>query len=220
VKKIKLYLTVMIVLIVLSGCAGIVTFRNPNKPKAVKTSGEVKVLKPVKFEDFENGTLVGAYGYANTAGGASVKYMMGDPSEDKAHGGQYCAKAVFNTGTNSDWGCGYASASSYGSGFIDATDRQYITFWANLPENVTFYVFVNEAGANGGDGEFWNGPSLTGSGKWVEYTVPLDEMFKNIYSGSQMGNNELDKSGIAIVGFQIGGNQGKGKFLVDDIWFK
>jgi hypothetical protein len=145
---------------------------------------------------------------------------MGNPGEDTAHGGQYCAKADYNTGTNSDWGCGFGSASSYGAGYFDASGREFITFWANVPENVTFYVFVNEASANGADGEFWNGASVTGSGTWVEYSVPFDELYKDVYSGSQMGNNAFDPSGIGVVGFQIGGNQGKGKFLVDDIYFK
>ena len=204
-----------------AGCAGVMTFRNPNKSKEAKIAGGAKAVQPVKFEDFENGTLVGSYGYANTAGGANVKYAIGDPSADKAHGGQYCAVASYNTGTNSDWGCGFGSASSYASGgYFDAGGRDHITFWANVPENVTFYVFINEASANGADGEFWNGPSITGSGKWVEYSVPFDELFKNIYSGSQMGNNAFDPQGIGVVGFQIGGNQGKDKFMVDDIWFK
>ena len=219
-KKFKILSLLTAAAVLFAGCAGMVSFRNPNKAKVKSTAGAAKQVQTVKFEDFENGTLVGAYGYANTAGGASVKYVMGDPGEDKAYGGQYCAKAIYNTGTNSDWGCGFGSGSSYAAGFFDATGREYVTFWANLPENVTFYIFVNEASANGADGEFYNGPSQTGSGKWVEYSVPFDELFKNVYSGSQMGNNAFDPSGIGVVGFQIGGNQGKAKFLVDDIWFK
>ncbi len=218
-KKISI-ITAIIAALVFTSCAGVISFRNPKAAKAAKTSGEVKKLAPVKFEDFENGTMVGGYGYANTAGGASVKYIIGDPSADKAHGGQYCAKANYDTGTNGDWGCGFGCQSSYGAGYIDASDREYISFWAKLPEGVTFYAFVNEAAANGGDGEFYNGPSQTGAGKWYEYLIPLDEFFKNIYSGSQMGNNQMDKSGIGTVGFQVGGNQGKAAFLVDDIWFK
>jgi len=219
-KKISLIAILTAAVILLNGCAGMVSFRNPNKAKVVKIAGQSQVVQPVKYEDFENGTLVGSYGYQNTAGGAAVKYMISDPSTDKAHDGQYCGKAVYDTGTNSDWGCGFGSGSSYGAGYFDATGREYVTFWAKLPENFTFYVFINEAAANGADGENWSGPSITGSGKWIEYTVPFDEFFKNVYAGNQMGNNTFDPPGIGQVGFQLGGNQGKSIFLVDDIWFK
>lgn len=219
-KKIALIASAMISAMLISSCAGVLTFRNPNASRAVKSAGPAQNAAPVKFEDFENGTLVGSYGYANTAGAASVKYVMGDPSADKAHAGQYCAKAVYNSGVNSDWGCGFGSASSYGAGYVDATGREKVSFWANLPEGTTFYCFINEANANGADGEFYNGPDMTGSGKWAEYTVMFDELHKNIYSGSQLGDNQFDAGGISVVGFQVGGNQGKGTFLVDDVWFK
>jgi hypothetical protein len=219
-KKSLLMFIAIITAVIAAGCAGVVTLRSPNRPKPVKAAGPVKEAAPIKFEDFENGTLVGSYSYANTAAGASAKYMIGDPSKDKAHTGQYCAKAVYNSGTSSDWGAGFACSTSYGAGYIDATGRKSVVFWANVPEGTTFYCFCNEANANGADGEFWNGPDLTGSGKWVEYTVDFEDMHKNIYSGSQTGDNELDPSGLAVVGFQVGGNQGNGTFLVDDIWFK
>jgi hypothetical protein len=220
VRKITLTAVAIIASLLVTSCAGVLTFRNPKAPKAVIGAGAAKAAAPVKFEDFENGTLVGSYGYGNTGGGASVKYVIGDPSADKAHSGQYCAKAVFDTGLNGDWGCGFGSQSSYGSGYIDASGHESITFWVNAPEGTTFYCFINESGANGADGEFYNGPDMTGAGKWTEYTVMFDELHKNIYSGSQMGNNQFDPSGVGTVGFQLGGNQGKGNFLVDDIWFK
>ena len=219
-KSILTVLTIIMAAILTVGCADVLVFRSPFRPKPVKEAGPVVPVKPVKFEDFENGTLVGSYAYANTAAGASCKYLIGDPSKDKAHSGQYCAKAIYNSGTSSDWGSGFGASTSYGAGYIDATGRTSVVFWANVPEGTTFYCFCNEANANGADGEFWNGPDMTGSGKWMEYTVAFEDMHKNIYSGSQTGDNELDPSGIGVVGFQVGGNQGNGTFLVDDIWFK
>jgi len=79
---------------------------------------------------------------------------------------------------------------------------------------------VNEAAANGGDGEYWNSPSQTGAGKWAYYEIPFDEFFKNIYSGSQAGNNDIDPPAIGVVGVQLGGMQGKGTVYLDDIWLK
>ncbi|MCE5299395.1 MAG: CIA30 family protein [Spirochaetia bacterium] len=217
-KTVTVIATMTAAMLLFCSCAGVVTFRNPKAPKVVKAAGAAAKLEPVKFEDFESGALVGNYSYANTAGGASARYVMSEPETDKAHTGQYCAKSIFNSGTNSDWGCGFGSSTT--AGFVDASGREYISVWINAPEGTTFYIFMNEAAANGADGEYWNGPDLTGSGKWTEYIVPFDEFHKNIYSGSQLGDNELNKSGIGTVGFQIGGNQGKGDFLVDDIWFK
>lgn len=219
-KKIVIAAAVLSVAVLLTSCAGIFTLRNPNLSKAdaaVKKSGES--LLPVKFEDFENGAIVGAYSYANTAGGASASYGISDPGTDKAYKGQYAAKAVVNTGTDSDWGCGWGSMSSYGS-FIDASGREFLTMWVKAPSEKTFYVFCNESAANGADGEFWNSPSQTGAGGWTYYEIPFDEFFRNIYSGNQEGNLQMDISGIGVIGLQAGGNQGKFEVLIDEIWMK
>jgi hypothetical protein len=199
-----------------TSCAGILSFRNPKVSKASAAgAADNKPLDPVKFEDFENGTLNGAYSYGNTAGGASVTYGI---SQEKPHKGQYCAKAPFNSGTDSDWGCGFGSGSTYGPS-TDATGRNSISIGVKAPANTTFYVFINESGANGADGEFWNSPLQTGSGVWQEYIIPFDEFFRNIYSGVQDGNYNFDTSGLGTVGAQIGGAQGKGDLYIDDIYF-
>lgn len=215
-KKYSYVIMAMVAAILLTSCAGVVSLRNP---KASKTSGAAvldnKPLDPVKFEDFENGALTGSYGYGNQAGGASVTYGA---SQEKPHKGRYSAKAPFNSGTDSDWGCGFGSNSSYGP-YVDASGRNSISVWAHLPANVTFYVFINESGANGGDGEFWNSPVQTGTGDWQEYIIPFDEFFRNIYAGVQDGNYNFDASGLGTVGAQIGGNQGKGDMYIDDVYF-
>jgi hypothetical protein len=216
VKKHIYVIIALIAAVLFSSCAGIISFRNPGVLKdAAMSASDNKPLDPVKFEDFENGTLNGAYSYANTAGGASVTYAI---SQENPRSGKYCAKAPFNSGTDSDWGCGFGSNSTYGP-YIDASGRNSISLWAKAPANTTFYVFINEAGANGGDGEFWNSPTQTGSGDWQEYVIPFDELFRNIYSGVQDGNYNFDASGLGTVGAQIGGAQNKGELYVDDIYF-
>jgi hypothetical protein len=205
----------LIVIFMLSSCAGVISFRGPNTARSASVAADNKPLPPVKFEDFENGTLNGPYGYGNTGGGASVTYAI---SQEKPHSGQYCAKAAFNTGTNSDWGCGFGSGSTYGP-YIDASGRNAISLWVKCPEGKTFYVFINESGANGADGEFWNSPDQTGAGDWKEYVIPFDEFFRNIYSGVQDGDYTFDASGLGTVGAQLGGNQGKGDLYIDDITF-
>ncbi len=219
-KKTIAIITAAVAAIIISSCSGVFILKTPKLTGGkIESGGYVAKKPPVLFDDFEAGTVVGAYSYANTAGGASAKLAISDVT-DTPHGGKYCAKAVFDSGTNADWGCGFGCQSTYGGGFIDATDREYISMWIKAPENASFYVFVNEANANGGDGEFWNGPSATGSGKWELYEVALEDFTRNIYSGNQSGNNTMDLGAIGTVGVQIAGAQGKGEFLFDDIWFK
>ena len=205
--------------LIFSSCAGVIGFRNPDVSKSEAVREEAaKDLPPVKFDDFEKGKLTGAYAYANKAGGASASYNITSPGE--GHESQYAAVADYDTGSNSDWGCGFGSSTNYGEGFIDAGGRRKISLWVKAEEGLTFYIFVNESSANGADGEFWNSPSQTGAGEWAEYIIPFDEFFRNIYSGNQAGNLEFDAEGIGVVGAQIGGAQGKGKFYMDDIWIK
>jgi hypothetical protein len=216
VKKHVYLIAALVAAILLTSCAGVISFRNPKVLKDNSAAvADNKPMPPVKFEDFENGSLNGAYNYANTAGGASTTYGI---SREKPHEGQYCAAAIFNSGTDSDWGCGFGSGSTYGP-YVDASGRNVVSVWAKCPANVTFYVFINESGANGADGEFWNSPQQTGSGEWQEYVIPFDELFRNIYSGVQDGNYNFDTSGLGTVGAQIGGAQNKGEMYVDDIYF-
>jgi len=217
VKKTASLIILLAITIMVTSCAGIINIRHPKAERGTGSAKAKKNMPPVMFEDFEKGALTGGYSYANTQGGASVTYATG---AENAHKGSYCAKATFDSGTDSDWGCGFGSGTSYGQGYIDAADRSAISMWVKAPEGVTFYVFVNEAGANGADGEFWNSPDQTGSGQWMEYIIPFDALFRNIYSGNQAGNLEFDSEGIGTVGGQIGGAQGTGVLLIDDIWFK
>lgn len=220
-KKITLIVTALITAILLASCAGVISLKTP-AISGGKAAAKTYVAKkpPVKFEDFEAGTIVGGYFYANGAGGASARITISEPGKDVPHTGNYAAKAVYNTGTNSDWGCGIGYQSVYGGGYIDAKDREFVTLWIKAAKGAKLYIFVNEAAANGADGEYWNSPGIVGTGGWKEYTLTLEDFFKNIYSGSQSGNNTIDMAGIGTVGLQLDGNQGSGELLVDDVYFK
>lgn len=207
--------------LIFSSCAGIFALKTPKITGGkIEAKGYVPKKPPVIFDDFEAGTVVGAYAYQNGAGSASAKLMISEPATDKPHGGSYAAKAVFDTGTDATWGCGFGAQSTYGGGYIDATGREYLSMWVKVNEGIIYYIFVNEASANGADGEFWNGPPMTGTGDWQLYEVPLEDFYKNIYSGTQGGNGVIDLSGLGTVGSQLNGAQGKGEFLMDDIYFK
>lgn len=205
----------------ITSCAGLITLKTPEI-----TGGKIEKAKyvakkpPALFEDFEAGTLVGAHTYANNAANAWAKYQISDPAKDQAKNGRFCAKAEFFTGSDSAWGCGFGSQSVYGGGFVDAKDREYINVWIKAPKGMKFYLFVNEARANGADGEYWNSMDLTGTGDWKEYDTAMDTFFKNIYSGNQTGNNMVDMGGIGTVGIQVGGAQGEGVIYIDDIKFR
>ncbi len=220
-KKIFPVVTALISVFILASCAGVISLKQPEITGGRAAEKKYVPKKPpVKFEDFEAGTVVGGYSYANGAGAASAKIMISAPAADKAHTGTYAAKADFNTGTNGDWGCGFGFQSVYGGGYIDAKDREYIGLWVNAPKGMKFYVFVNEAAANNADGEYWNSPGITGMGEWKEYEISMEDFYKNIYSGSQFGNNSIDMTGIGTVGLQVDGNQGPGIILIDDVYFK
>lgn len=221
-RKIINSILVFITIFMFNSCAGLITLKTP-KITGGKIETEKKYIPkkpPVLFEDFEAGTVIGAYSYANTAGGASAKYVISEPGKDEPHSGKYCAKAIYDSGTNSDWGCGFGAQSAYGGGFIDAKDREYISLWIKAKPGLNFYVFCNEASANGADGEYWNSPNLLGTGKWELYEIPMEQFYKNVYSGNQQGNNVIDMTGIGTVGAQIGGAQGAGELFIDDIYFK
>lgn len=220
-KKIITAIPALILIFLLASCAGVITFKTPDiYGGKLAEKKYVPKKPPAKFEDFEAGTIVGGYFYANTAGNASAKITISDPAADKPHTGKYCAKAVYNTGTNADWGCGFGFQSVYGGGYIDAKDREYVDLWINAPQGVKFYVFVNEASANGADGEYWNSPGQVGAGEWREYVISMDSFYRNIYSGTQGGNNIIDMSGIGTVGAQLDGGQGSGVLYIDDVYFK
>jgi hypothetical protein len=220
-KKLRYATAALIIIFLMSSCAGIVSLKQPEiSGGRAPDQKYVPKKPPVKFEDFEAGTIVGGYSYANNAGAASAKVGVSDPAADKANSGNYCAKADMNTGTNGDWGCGIGFQSVYGGGYIDAKDREYLDMFIKAPKGFKFYVFVNEAQANGADGEYWNGPGQTGSGDWKEYVISMENFSKNIYSGNQAGNNSIDMTGIGTVGIQADGAQGKGVVLIDDVYFK
>jgi len=219
--KIKYFTAAIIAGFIFNSCAGYVSLKVPALTGGKFVPEKYVPKKPrVVFEDFEAGAVIGGYSYANSAGGASAKIAISEPGVDAPKSGNYAAKAVFNTGADPAWGCGFGFQSVYGGGFIDAADREYVSLWINAPHGMRFYIFVNEASANGADGEFWNSPDLTGAGEWKEYELELDLFYKNIYSGNQNGNNLLDTVGIGTVGLQVGGAQGGGEILIDDVIFK
>jgi len=217
-KLIGMLLVSMGAVLLFISCAGVISLRNPKMTGGIIEEKKPQAKKPpVLFDDFETGAIIGGYGFANTAGAASVKYVI---SDQDPHGGKYCGHAIYDTGTNSDWGCGFAGSTPYGGGYIDASGRSSIDFWVKCPEGLGFIVMLAEASANGADGEHWRSPGQTGTGKWTEYTIDFEDFAKDIYSGNQNGNNILDTAGLATVGFQLDGASGKGDFFVDDIWFK
>jgi hypothetical protein len=220
-KKLTLTVTALITTILLASCAGVITLKTPALTGG-KAPDQVYVPKkpPVKFEDFEAGTIVGGYAYANGAIGASAKVVISEPGKDAPHAGNYCAKAVYNTGSAGDWGSGFGFQSVYGGGYVDAKDREYIDLWIKAPKGSKFYIFVNEAMANGADGEYWNAPGIVGAGDWKEYLISMDTFSKNIYSGNQFGNNSVDMVGVGTVGAQLDAGQGTGELLIDDVYFK
>jgi len=218
-KKIALIILTFIISLVFMSCAGMVEVKTPGITGGkLAAKSEKKKFKPVLFEDFEAGTAVGSYSYANTGGNASAEKFIA--TTDEKHGGNYSAYSSFDTGADGAWGVGIGTQSAYGGGYIDAKDRDTFSIWVKAPAGMPFYFFCNEAQDNKGDGEFWNSPNQTGTGKWDVFEISMDEFYKNIYSGNQEGNNAVDMTAMGTVGLQFSGSVGKGTVYIDDIFFK
>jgi len=219
VKKIKFIAYITAAMFVLTSCAGVVEVKAPGITGGkIEAKAEKKKFKPVLFEDFEAGTAVGSYSYANTGGNASAEKFVA--TMDEKHGGNYSAFSSFDTGADGAWGVGIGTQSAYGGGYIDAKERDTLSVWVKAPAGMPFYFFCNEAQDNGGDGEFWNSPNQTGTGKWDLYEISMDDFYKNIYSGNQEGNNAVDMTAMGTVGLQFAGSVGKGTVYIDDVYFK
>jgi len=218
-KKTALIILTFIISLAFTACAGMIEVKTPGITGGkLAAKSEKKKFKPVLFEDFEAGTAVGSYSYANTGGNASAEKFIA--TTDEKHGGNYSAYSSFDTGADGAWGVGIGTQSAYGGGYIDAKDRDTFSIWVKAPAGMPFYFFCNEAQDNSGDGEFWNSPNQTGTGKWDLFEISMDEFYKNIYSGNQEGNNAVDMTAMGTVGLQFSGSVGKGTVYIDDIYFR
>jgi hypothetical protein len=132
----------------------------------------------------------------------------------------------YHSGTG--WGAGVAI--SPGSWPFDASGAGHLELTLLAPTGHTVQVLLNEAGAAapgqasyagraGSDGEAYEFPSLTGSGKLETYAVDLHELDRRSSWGNQHGNQQLDLQALSTVDLYLAGKQGDGELRLVAIRF-
>ena len=159
---------------------------------------------------------------------------------DSDNGGKAAAKAdsgsvILDYETGTGWGCGVSAPPNLGPftapGVVDLRGYGFFNFKAFVPMGVTFMVYLDESGTaapnqaryegvNGADGESYQFPAMTGTGRWEDYQVDLSELQHRDYWGNQKGNNTLDLQSLSEVSFYLSGGQGAGRMLVKDLEFR
>jgi endo-1,4-beta-D-glucanase Y/plastocyanin len=128
------------------------------------------------FEDFEVGSLAGAYPYKGT-GTSAISYVDSTNSPDD---GTYSLMLDVTVPAGQYAGMGFSSNYANANGVVDATGSNALRFAIKTNTTVTFTMQIREAGSTitavaGGDGELWDSAPITvfaGPG-WVNEMLPL-----------------------------------------------
>jgi len=137
--------------------------------------------------------------------------------------------AVLHFESGGGWGTGVSFAPVTAP--FDASGADTVELELQIPSGRTVQVFLSEmgvaapglaayAGRAGSDGESYEFPALTGTGKLEKYTVSLVELERRTSWGNQRGNQELDLQALSAVDLDIPGKQGSGDVRVTSIVFK
>jgi len=196
----------------LSGCAGVIQLKARGGGATATCGG-----KSVLFDDFEK-KLGGPWNYGDTANGGSCN--MGAETSN-VHAGSNAMKIDYKSGTGT-WGCGSGWTTNYmpTAGYFDASGTCGVEFWAKAPIGANFFFSIKEGKQNGGDDEVYNGPAVTGNGRWKKYYVKFESFTRGIYSGNQSGDDSFSNSSLVAIDVQISEKQGDGTVYFDDIVFK
>ena len=125
--------------------------------------------------------------------------------------------------SGSGWGAGVSFLPSPSP--FDASGAEHLEVRAQLPEHCSVQVLINEAGAAapgqasysgqaGSDGESYEFPPLTGTGKLETYVVDLHELDRRTAWGNQQGKQQLDLQALVTVDLYVTGKQGSGELRV------
>lgn len=178
----------------------------PGEDDAAAPLGEA-----VALEDFE-GAAPGLRPSANSDFGAR---LSGAVSALEHAGGARSLKVDYDSGLGS-WGCGISLALAPRK-LEKGRAWRSLEFMALVPNGTSFNLTLTEAGADGGDGEAWTCPDLSGRGRWKRYSLPLARFFKSGFAGNQAGDNRLAAGALAAVELQLAAKQGAGTLYIDDI---
>ncbi len=132
----------------------------------------------------------------------------------------------------------YASGTGWGAGIsispptwpFDASGAEHLELSLVAPAGHSVQVLFNEAGAAGpgqpsyvgragSDGESYEFPAFTGTGKLETYVIDLHELDRRSSWGNQRGNQQLDLQALSTVDLYFPGKQGDGELRLVSIWF-
>jgi hypothetical protein len=191
-----------------------VSFIGPREP-SLRTRSDGSKPGPGRFFEPRENSAVHPWGDAGS-GGRIVPALSRD---------RLCLS--YTTGTG--WGCGATLPAP--ERLMDLSGHGIAEIRARFPRGLNCAFFVGESGNSepgkasydsqlGADGESWEFPALTGTGKWETYRIDLQELQKRNVWGNQRGNDILDLQAVSNVDFYIPGNQGEGVLEVKDVVFR
>jgi hypothetical protein len=165
---------------------------------------------------FQAGSEPKMYPWGDAANGGSCKVVIQPDA----------ALIQFISGTG--WGTGVAISPT--SWPFDASGAARLELALQAPAGRTVQVLMNEAGAAapgqasydgraGSDGEAYEFPSFTGTGKLETYVVDLQELERRSSWGNQRGNQQLDLQALSTVDLYLFGKQGDGELRLVSIRF-
>ncbi|HEX3853482.1 MAG TPA: beta-galactosidase [Polyangiaceae bacterium] len=165
---------------------------------------------------FQAGSEPKMYPWGDAANGGSSKVVVRPDA----------TLLQFSSGTG--WGTGVAISPA--SWPFDAGGATHLELVLEAPAGRTVQVLFNEAGAAapgqasyagrvGSDGEAYEFPSFTGTGKLETYVVELQELERRSSWGNQRGNQQLDLQALSTVDLYLPGKQGDGELRLVSIRF-
>jgi hypothetical protein len=165
---------------------------------------------------FQAGSQPTIYPWGDVANGGSSKVVV-----------QPDATLIrYSSGTG--WGTGVAISPAVWP--FDASGAAHVELGLQAPAGCIVQVLFNEAGAAapgqasyagraGSDGEAYEFPSFTGTGKLETYVVDLAELERRSSWGNQRGNQQLDLQALSTVDLSVPGKQGDGELRLVSIRF-
>jgi len=165
---------------------------------AVKAKKKAKAAKKaVVYVDYSRpGASGGAYGDDTKGCGGTFEVKGG--------------KGVLSANECKDgWGGGLTMNKMPEAAF-NATGATTLTLKVKVPKGIKFNLNINEngcgpkeqasfTGEGGADGEQFNSPEMTGTGKMKEYTVKLADFTVAGGYGNPNGNKQVDLGGVASI---------------------
>jgi len=170
--------------------------------------------KNLPFFSAESRTHVAEWGDAGNGGSSHVDAGTGP--------------LLIHFQSGAGWGAG-VSLSPLAAPF-DASGAGHLEAIMEFPLGTSAQIYLSEVGvgepglhhydgALGSDGESYEFPALTGTGKTESYVVDLHELERRTSYGNQSGNQVLDLQALATVDLYIPGKQGSGEIRISAVNF-